>query len=529
MKCILVILFIFSSCSFKKTNQTLKGHEELYSEPDAPSLTKLSKQERRIVIASTNDVHGVLNPTRIEFFDKFTNSKQDILVGGKKTMGEYFKSLRNFYGEVLLVDSGDIFSNSNETQSVLDFYNQNNYSALTVGLRDFNIQVSSKMGSNTKLFQEVAKNSNVPFLLSNLYELKTARQIEWPGTKGHLIKEVNGVKVGIIGLISDDIVAQTPVQNRVGLYVENMLQASLKQARLLRSLGADIIVVLTHQSLDCSTKLSQEMKLPPTKVNFDPLKNNVCDLSSPLGEYLERLPPSLVDIVIAGRNEFKMANIINGTIVMAGMSDGKGFSFSELVFDIETKKINFKKSVIHQPITFCHEFFKETNDCFTEDESIPHDKRIPAKFLGQKIDSSLDLVSAHSGLKKSIETIRKISEHKASIAYLSSTTGETQLILMQIPGDELARILEEDFNKNQKKNWIPNPFTLKEQELYLKIDSEEIDLRKTYLVLADLESIQKHPYFHRKVSDENSVVLMNHSWKSKEQDEIQSFAAAPER
>jgi hypothetical protein len=529
MKCILVVVFILASCSFKKSNQTLKGHEELYSQPDVPSLTKLTKQEKRIVIASTNDVHGVLSPTRVEFFDKFTNSKQDILVGGMKTIGEYFKILRNFYGEVLLVDSGDIFSNSNDIQTVLNFYNQNNYTALTVGLRDFNIQVPSKIGSNTKLFQEAAKSSKVPFLLSNLYELKTARQIEWPGTKGHLIKEVNGVKVGIIGLISDDIVTQTPVQNRVGLYVENMLQASLKQARLLRSLGADIIVVLTHQSLDCSTKLSQEMKLPPMKVNFDPLKNNVCDLSSPLGEYLERLPPSLVDVVIAGRNEFKVANIINGTIVMAGMSDGKGFSFSEIVFDTETKKINVKKSVVHQPINFCHEFFKETNDCFTEDESIPHDKRIPAKFLGQKIDSSLDLVSSTPGSKKNLETMRKISEYKANIAFLSSRTGETQLILMKIPGKDLAKILEEDFNKNQKKNWIPNPFIFKNQELYFKISGEEIDLQKTYSVLADLESIQMHPYFQHKVSDQDSIVFMNDSWKSSEQDEIQSFAAAPER
>ena len=272
MKSVFIFLLILSSCSFKKTNQTLKGHEELYSEPDKPSLAGLRKNERRVLIASTNDIQGNNSPKRIEFLDKHTNGNQDIVVGGTNTVGEYFKILRDVYGDILLVDSGNIFSSAQQTQEVLNFYKKNNYDAITVGLRDFNIQVPSKIGSNTKLFQEAARSSEVPMLFSNLYELKTARQIEWEGTKSHLIKEINGVKVGIIGLIPDDVVTQTPVQNRIGLYVENMLQASLKQARLLRSLGAEIIVALTHQSLDCSTKLSDEMKLPPLKVNFDPRK-----------------------------------------------------------------------------------------------------------------------------------------------------------------------------------------------------------------------------------------------------------------
>ena len=529
MKFLLLFCLFLSSCSFKKTNQTLKGHEELYSEPEKPSLVRLSKNERRIVIASTNDIQGNFTPKRIEFFDKHTNGNQDILVGGTNTVGEYFKILRDIYGDILLVDSGNIFSSAQETQEVLNFYKKYNYDALTVGLRDFNIQVPTKIGSNTKLFQEAAKSSEVPMLLSNLYELKTARQIEWEGTKSHLIKEINGVKIGIIGLIPDDVVTQTPVQNRIGLYVENMLQASLKQARLLRSLGADIIVALTHQSLDCSTKLAEEMKLPPLKVNFDPRKNDVCDLSSPLGDYLERLPHGLIDIVITGRNEYKIANYINNTVVMAGMSDGKGFSFSEIVFDLETKKINLNKTIIHQPVTFCQEFFKETNDCFTEDETIQHDKRIPAEFLGRKISSGIDLVSTRTNFKTPFETYKKISEYGADVAYLPKSSGETQLILIKLSGSQMAQLMEEDFNKNQKKNWIPNPFTVKDQELYLRVMGKDIILNKEYSILTDLESIQNQQTLIKKVNDQQSIVFMHESWKSNDEDEIQSIVAAPTR
>ncbi len=529
MKFLVLLCLIVSSCSFKKTNQTLKGHEELYSEPDRPSLVRLSQNERRVVIASTNDGHGDFLPKRIEFLDKYTNGKQDILVGGTNTVGEYFKVLREVYGDILLVDSGDIFSSAQDTQRVMKFYKEKNYDAITVGLRDFNIQVPTKIGSNTKLFQETAKSSEVPILLSNLYELKTARQIEWAGTKSHLIKEINGIKIGVIGLIPDDIVTQTPVQNRVGLYVENILQASLKQARLLRSLGADIIVALTHQSLDCSTKLAEEMKLPPLKVNFDSRRKDVCDLSSPLGEYLERLPHGLIDIVIAGRNKYKIANLINNTVVMAAMSDGKGFSFSEIVFDLDTKKINFDKTLIHQPVYFCQEFFKETNDCFTEDETVQHDKRIPAKFLGQKITPELDLVSPSTTKKTPFETYKKISEYGADVAYLPKSSGETQLILIKLSGSQMAQLMEEDFNKNQKKNWIPNPFTVTNQELYLKISGKDILLNNEYSILTDLESIQLHHALIKKVTDKHSVVFMHESWKSNNEDKIQSIVAAPAR
>jgi hypothetical protein len=214
---------------------------------------------------------------------------------------------------------------------------------------------------------------------------------------------------------------------------------------------------------------------------------------------------------------------------MAAMSDGKGFSFSEIVFDLETKKINFDKTLIHQPVYFCQEFFKETNDCFTEDETVQHDKRIPAKFLGQKITPELDLVSPSTTKKTPFETYKKISEYGADVAYLPKSSGETQLILIKLSGSQMAQLMEEDFNKNQKKNWIPNPFTVTDQELYLKISGKDILLNNEYSILTDLESIQLHHALIKKVTDKQSVVFMHESWKSNNEDEIQSIVAAPAR
>ena len=529
------MVLVLAACSFKKSqleNQTLKGHQELYSEPEEPKLQKLEADEKRVVIASTNDIHGNYDADTITFEDDANKKDLKIRIGGKDIIKSHFKILRETYKNVVLVDSGDIFSKANDLESVKNFYAENDYDALTVGLRDFNLKVSSDVTSNAELFQKFSKTSKVPVLLTNLYELKTARVIEWEGTKSHIIKETNGVKVGIIGLIPDDIVAQTPVNNRVGLFVENMLQSTLRHARLLRSLGADVIVVLTHQGIDCVSELASETKLPAKKVNFEPQREKVCDLKNGLGEYLERLPPQLVDVVIGGRNNLKMANFVNGTLVMGSFPDGRSFSHAEFVVNTKSKKIVPEKTVVHQPVYFCQEFFKETNDCFHEDESINHKLRVPTTFLGKPVVTSevalierIDTISP----TKPVSISKSLVQFKADLSYVPESSGETQLFVMAISGRELVRILEEDYNHDRKDHWQPSPFLLKDEELTISIAGMDLDLKKNYRVLTDLESIQKHRSLIKQVGSYEAEALMNHSWTSLEEDTVSSQLAAQSR
>lgn len=529
MKLILCALLILSSCSFKKSqleNQTRDGHQELYSEPESPKLEKLEENERRLILAATNDLHG--NMPGEEFSVSDRDKTQKIRIGGQQLIADYFRILREQYKTVVLVDSGDIFSKAEEMGAVRSFYETNGYDALTVGLRDFNLKVPPELKSNTGMFQKFAKENQVPLLLSNLYELKTARVVEWPGTKPYLLKEVDGVKVGIIGLIPDDIVSQTPVNNRVGLYVENMLQSTLRHARLLRSLGADAIVVLTHQGIDCVTELAEEAKLPLSKVNFEPARQGACDLRSMLGEYLLRLPHGLVDVVVGGRNHLKMANTINGTIVLGGFSDGRSFSYAELVVNVKTHRLNPKKSVVHQPVYFCAEFFQETTDCYFEDPSVDHQKRIPATFLGKKI------VADKTAAAKKESPVRKISleglEHlEADLGYLPQTSGETQLVMVKLKGRELLKLLEGDFNQGSAGLWQPSPFALKGNTLTVTVRGEPVDPERDYRVLGDLEGLQRNHVLKKKIPGPDAVALMDLSWASVEEKLISVSLSAPTR
>ncbi len=545
VRIILVLFLLLTGCSFKKNqleNQTKQGHDELYSEPSEPK-SDLGQGEKRIIIASTNDIHGHYSAHSIAFEDDHHKERQSIQVGGVHIIGSYFKILRNHYKNVLLVDSGDLFSDKpQELSFIQDFYSLLNYDAITVGLRDFNLRLPEKYSSSSEYFKEFAKKSSSPLIFSNLYELKTARVVEWPGTLPYLLRDINGVKVGVIGLIPDDIVAQTPVDNRIGLFVENMLQSTLRHARLLRSIGADLIVVLTHQGIECGREMSQEMKLPITKVNFEPHHKNICDFNGVLGDYLLRLPPNLVDVVVGGRNHQKTANFINGTLVMSGFPDGKGFSYAEFFFDTKTKKVIKEKTLAHQPIVFCHEFFKETKDCYTEDPSVDHVSRIVATFLGKTIapDDKLrtkfsyyfnEIKTSESTMTQEETVASGLKKFQGDLAYIPVSEGYTQMISVEISGEKLSQILENDFNQGFKAQWFPNPFFQQGNALRLTINQTALDPHKVYKLIGDVESFQKHTFLKNLITDLSARTLVNASWNSlgESEDKIQSVLAAPGR
>jgi hypothetical protein len=545
MKHLLLALILLPACSFKKTpsgNQVSQGHEELYSEPKKVDTASLPPHIKRVVIAATNDLEGHYAPHEISFKDNHHQQSHKLAVGGVDIIASYFEILRKNYDGVLLVDSGNIFPKEpKEMKFVDDFYSQFHYDAITLGLQDFNLRLPKKSSSSTELFKNFAKKSPTPMLLSNLFELKTARPVEWPGTHPYLMKEINGVKIGIIGLIPDDIVALTSIDNRVGLFVENMLQSTLRNARLLRSLGADIIVVLTNQSLNCNERLAQEKKLPLSKVNFDPHHTKACEMNGPLADYLQHLPPFLIDVVIAGRSDQKTANYVNQTLVLSGFNQGKSFSFAELYVDTKTRNVLNSMTVIHQPVMFCREFFKESNDCYWEDPSVDHSPRVPATFLGspiQPVESVKKKFSPYFDQPRKVSHIKLVPnveaallQHQADLVYFNNSLGTTQLVLTEVSGKELIKLLEEDFNRDHRQTWLPSPFVKQEDSLSLTVRGLNIELEASYKVLSDVESMLNHSRLKKFLQSAATRSLPHVTWTPQKvkADKVSARSAAPQR
>lgn len=397
-------------------------------------------------------------------------------------------------------------------------------------MNDFKLKLPSDVKSSAEFFQEFTFKSAAPLVLSNLYELKTGRVVEWKGSHPYLLKDYGGVKVGIIGLLPDDIATLTPVDNRVGLFIENMLQSTLRQARLLRSLGADIVIVLTHQGAICGKKVSEEAKLPLSKVNFEPTKKGVCETADHLGAYLQRLPPHLVDLVVGGRTHEKMANYMNETLAISGFGEGKSFSYVEFFVDTKAKKLVKEKTIIHQPVMFCREFFKETKDCYTEDPSVNHSERMPATFLGKELDLITPVDDLTFIPESEVDVVKALKDLSADLAFLPKTSKNTQLMSLKVSGKSLIRMMEEDFNQNNLSRWFPNPFKKQGNKLTLKLDSEMISPHKDYTLLADLDAIQSEFLLRKAMKHYENKAHMHLSWKSFDmEDSVNTTVAAQKR
>jgi len=514
LKFLILLLFLNLGCSFKKnplSNQKLQGHLELYSEPDSPKKIDNSKI-KRVIIAGTSGIEGHFSPHIIPFNDH-SKENQEIAIGGFDAQLAYLKILREEYENVLLFDAGNIFSSQHDFPTILQNYRDLNYDGITFGVHDFNIQLPKPKLTTPEQMKAFAAQTKTPILLSNIFDLKTAKKIDWKGVQPHLIKEINGVKIGILGILPNEVSKLSPFNNRVGLFIEDMLKSTLAEARLLRSMGAQAIIVIINQSIGCGQTLATEAKLAIKKVNFEPKKNNVCNLSSPLGQFLLRLPPRLIDVVITGRTEEKVANYVNGTLVLGAYGQGKSMIYSELFFDSTTNSFLTDQTIVHQPVYFCREFFKETNDCFAEDASIDHNKRIPASFLGKKIE--LDKIQPskkssfiHINFDKGLEDLH------SDIIYKPKEMNQSQIVVVNISGDELIHILEEDVNNGNQQKWYPIQFSSKDDQLEIKFNHEVISAENNYKVATDLETILNNSKLHQLMLETNNEETNHLSWNS---------------
>src|SRR4030042_7125730 len=125
--------------------------------------------------------------------------------GGLGRRSYYIDTVRKEAKNLLILDGGDalmlsFFDRESEREKarkraavVLKIYEKMGYDALNMGDTD--------LGLGVEYLKTLQKKSKIPFLSANLKEKKTGRPI----FKSHLVKEVDGMRIGIIGLLTPDI------------------------------------------------------------------------------------------------------------------------------------------------------------------------------------------------------------------------------------------------------------------------------------------------------------------------------------
>ncbi|MFH1239288.1 MAG: 5'-nucleotidase C-terminal domain-containing protein, partial [bacterium] len=192
-----------------------------------------------------NDWHGHILPDK----DYRTPGEPKPLMGGASRLASYLFKARNEAEKngagILLVDAGDIFhgtpeGNNYKGESIIEIMNALQYDAVAVGNHDFSYGPDN--------LKKLAAKARFPFLGANIIHAKSNQIPLYLGS--YIIKEINGLKIGLIGVTTPQTKMMNFYENVSGLdFIKPAIAVSRSIAELQKN-KADLIVVLSHLGYD---------------------------------------------------------------------------------------------------------------------------------------------------------------------------------------------------------------------------------------------------------------------------------------
>ncbi len=360
----------------------------------------------RITLVGTNDIHGWVAPHRWKL-----PSGLSLEEGGVSTFAGYLAILRadNPAG-TLLVDAGDLFqgtlvSSLTEGAVVIDAYNYLGYQASAIGNHEFDygpegpISVALAPGSDPfGALKQRIRQAHFPLLAVNIYDARTGERPSWLTNDGTTIVERNGLKIGVVGLITLTTPQATNPINVSSLRFGSLVPEALSAAKTLRSKGADLVIAVAHAGDKCT--------------RYDnPRDLSSCDTSSELFQMLQGLPSRTFDAVVAGHIHQVIGHFVNGTPVIESWGLGRYFGVIELWVDPISKTVLEDRTQIEPVIPICERVEEVTRTCGPEKiEKLAKPKFVSASYRGRPIerDQRLDRLLAPAFAKVEAEQNRKL-------------------------------------------------------------------------------------------------------------------------
>ncbi|MFE8696473.1 5'-nucleotidase C-terminal domain-containing protein [Cytobacillus sp. FJAT-53684] len=172
----------------------------------------------------------------------------------------------------LLIDAGDVFSgtlyfNEFRGQADLAFMNYLKYDVMTFGNHEFDL------GSSTdghKALAEFVKNAKFPFVSANvdfsgdslfngIYHGGTiAEEIKDGQIYSGIVKEVNGEKIGIFGLTTEET---ADISSPGKVKFQNYIDQAKKTVKAFEDKGINKIVAVTHIGYDDNAEYDNDLEL----------------------------------------------------------------------------------------------------------------------------------------------------------------------------------------------------------------------------------------------------------------------------
>jgi 5'-nucleotidase/UDP-sugar diphosphatase len=293
-----------------------------------PGGQALARPPIEITIMHTNDVHGGIDPTGATFMDE----EFPPLLGGGASLARLADDLRvkarREGAGLLLLDTGDIWQgtpvgNFRGGEVVVEFMNRVGYDAWVPGNHEFDAGLENAL----KLF----KMAKFPVLGANLVD-KTTGEIPSPFVP-YILKEVAGVRIGIIGIITEETEFYATEQNLGNLDLIPVKPVVQKYIAELRP-RVDLIFVQGHLGVPYDVRSAYKEMVETGAEQKIRYGMNAMELV----HYTRG-----IDLMIGGHihvgYEVGWEDPVTHTIVLQTYGRGTGVGVYTLRVDPETKKI----------------------------------------------------------------------------------------------------------------------------------------------------------------------------------------------
>ena len=333
-----------------------------------------------IPIFQTNDLHGSFYPKTI-----LLPSGKSYSIGGFEYLGKYISILKQYWKDrFLYFDCGDQFQGGIEGsiskgKIIMDFFNKLNLNKSVIGNHEFDYGIP--------FLKQYMNMSHFDWIIDNIKNITTNDYITFPNQKISSIIDIEGYKIGIIGLSTIET-SYTTATDISDLQYEDYTKIINTESEQLRKEGANAIVVIAHLGLYCKND-SNEIKLKYKLRDKNTIQSE-CSKTDEASILLEKLKPGTIDLFLAGHKHDIAHNWVNGIPVLSNERNGKYAQIVYLPFDKKTKKLVNDKIIMEGPLPICEKIFKNKLLCdlpvLNEEEEKIFGNLVNYNFHGIKIE-----------------------------------------------------------------------------------------------------------------------------------------------
>ncbi len=282
-----------------------------------PTVSRSGAADRvQVTILGTTDLHGNIYP-----IDYYTNKPDN---RGLAKIGSLIKRVRQENKNVLLVDSGDTIQgtpleyyhnkkNNKPPDPMMLVMNHLSYDAMAVGNHEYNFGLP--------VLEKARHEARFPWLSANTYE-KTSNKTHY---QPYIVKEIAGVRVGILGLTTPGIPNWENTQNYAGLEFREPVSEAAKWVKQLREQeSVDAVVIAMHMGL--------EEDLRTGEINPGQVLNENRALA------IARRVPG-VDVIFMGHTHRDMPSLyVNGVLITQANHWGRHLARADLYLEKESER-----------------------------------------------------------------------------------------------------------------------------------------------------------------------------------------------